>query len=117
MNAAAKGELTDRCLRMIALVESFPTIRRTSLDHQLDEYGDWDAVRFAKSWLCGSGGEKDAALFVLSVWNPETDWEDTAGLTRGGERGGFFNVHQALGNWDDGHRAAFLAWARKPWWP
>ena len=30
-------------------------------------------------------------------------------------RVGAFNAAAALASWDEGHRAAFLAWARDPW--
>jgi len=98
--------------RMLELVHSFPTLQRTPLAL----FEPWDPEAFASYWTVGSGGEKDAALFVLSVWNPSTDWNEW-GLSRGGERGGFFNMHTALGNWDHAHRAAFLEWCREPWWP
>jgi hypothetical protein len=92
------------------LAASFPTIARRP-----DTFQPWDAVAFAEAWATGSGGEKDAALFVLSVWDPANDWSEF-GLTRGGERGGRFDVHRALGNWDNEHRAAFVDWASDPWW-
>lgn len=97
--------------RMLELVHLFPTLQRTPMAL----FEPWDPEGFAECWVAGSGGEKDAALFVLSVWNTSTDWSQW-GLTRGGERGGFFDLHRALGNWDEKHREAFLAWAREPWW-
>ncbi len=115
-----------------ALARSFPTLEKTP-----DEFfesagapvmnGIGDAITFAKGdeyldsgshffarWArAGGGGQCDAALFVLSVWNWMDDWSGD-GLTRGDS--GRFDVHRALGNWDPGHRAAFVAWAREPWW-
>jgi hypothetical protein len=44
---------------------------------------------------------------VLSVWNTR-DTEDVLGP---------FNVMRALAGWDREHRAAFVEWARAPWWP
>lgn len=29
---------------------------------------------------------------------------------------GPFSLHDAFGVWDDQHRAAFVAWAKNPWW-
>ena len=81
-------------------------------------FAPWDALRFAEFYRTGSSGEKDAALFVLSVWNPSTNWRRVTKLSRDpGPLGGFFDVHRALANWDNGNRAAFLEWARNPWWP
>jgi hypothetical protein len=98
--------------RMYELASRFPTLQRTPREL----FAPWQPERFAEFWVGGSGGEKDAALFVLSVWNPSTDWNEWVGLTRGGERGGIFDMHRALGNWDEKHREAFVAWARRPWW-
>jgi len=103
-------------LRMLELVQSFPTLRDTPQAF----FEPWDPEAFAESRRAGSGGEKDAALFVLSVWNPSTDWSEyglTRHSSRNGEPCGFFDMHTALGNWDDKHRAAFLAWCAAPWWP
>ena len=99
--------------RLEHLARSFSALKSapTELFHP------WDAVRFAGHYRCGSGGEKDAALFVLSVWNPTTDWGKLARLARDrSPTGGLFDVHRALGNWDIANRAAFLEWARDPWW-
>lgn len=101
------------------LVESFPTLRRGTDPKLLEPR--FDARRFAERWATGSGGERDAALFVLSVWNPGDDWSQF-GLTRPSSTGmgtdcGFFDLHTALGNWDEAHRAAFVAWCAAPWWP
>lgn len=96
---------------MVALVLSFPTLARGT-DRKLLE-PRFDAVRFAERWASGSGGERDAALFVLSVWNPDDDWRGS-GLDRDGS--GRFALHTALANWDSEHRAAFVAWCADPWW-
>jgi hypothetical protein len=39
-------------------------------------------------------------------WDPSTEWE-----------AGRFDVMEALRVWDLKHRAAFLEWAKDPWWP
>lgn len=95
--------------RIQQLAASFPTLARRPAT-----YEPWDAEAFARAWAAGSGGELDAALFVLSVWDPEMDWS-VFGLQRKGS--GRFNMHTALGNWDRAHRQAFLYWAEAPWWP
>ena len=103
-----------RIERLECLARSFPALQRAPSDLF---QSSWDAVRFAEHYRTGSGGEKDAALFVLSVWNPTTNWRKVARLARDRTpMGGFFDVHRALGNWDPAHRRAFLEWARDPWW-
>lgn len=118
---------------LAALARSFPTLANApaeffapfgehaigfaSGDDDLED-GSGGAIGFA-SWVRekGGGGMRDAGLFVLSVWNASDDWREIAGLSRDdGPTGGRFDVHRALGNWDNGHRAAFLAWAASPWW-
>jgi hypothetical protein len=108
----------DECVRVARLsrlARSFPAL--ASAPARLFA-APWDPIEFAEYYRPASSGEKDAALFVLSVWNPTTDWRKLAKLARDrSPTGGFFDVHRALGNWDVGNRAAFLAWARDPWWP
>ena len=53
-----------------------------------------------------SHGELLTARFLLAVWDPAMLW-----------RCGPFELMEALRVWDDRHRAAFLTWARDPWWP
>lgn len=108
--------MRDVDARMRALVFAFPTLQRTPSAL----LSPWDPEAFAEFWACGSGGEKDAALFVLSVWNPATDWIEY-GLARprseDGKPSGRFDMHTALGNWDQRHRVAFVTWCGAPWWP
>jgi hypothetical protein len=68
----------------------------------------WDALRL-DSWAAGPApgrGAFCAAKFVLAVWNPRAQWEC-----------GRFDLMEALACWDAEHHAAFLEWAREPWWP
>jgi hypothetical protein len=101
-----------------ALAESFPTLcGRIPLEFFDTRGGLLDACAFAAWARPLSGGEREAVLFVLSVWNSSTNWHEAAGLCRSdGPMGGRFDVHRALGTWDQAHRDAFLAWARDPWW-
>lgn len=107
-----------------ALARSFPTLRdvparffETREDHSIGFTFGEGAIAFATWARTQGGGGRDAALFVLSVWNPADDWRELAGLARDdGPTGGRFDVHRALGNWDPAHRAAFLRWAEDPWW-
>ncbi len=64
------------------------------------------------AWAAGpcSHGERCTAQFVLSVWGHTTAKNCPWAC-------GPFDVMDALGVWDETHRAAFLAWARDPWWP
>lgn len=86
-------------IRMRAIADSFPTLRGV--------LEVWDPERLDR-WACGpepGSGARNAARFVLSVWD-RRDWEC-----------GRFELHRALGCWDDKHGAAFLAWVKNPWWP
>lgn len=108
---------------LLALARSFPTLAGVPADFFAIRSGggmgftEHGAMGFATWAKPGSGGQRDAALFVLSVWNQDTDWRELAGLSRDdGPTGGRFDVHRALGNWDREHREAFIVWAREPWW-
>lgn len=86
---------------IIALVESFPCL--------VGKWqGKWDVAKFVKYSGAWSSGERYAALFVASVWNPYDAKR---------RRGWTFNVVEALGTWDSGNRRAFLNWAANPYWP
>jgi len=109
---------------LLALARSFPTLADVDVGHfegrgpsTVGFRADDGAEAFATWARVHGGGGRDAALFVLSVWNSSTDWREVAGLSRDdGPTGGRFDVHRALGNWDERHRGAFLAWAANPWW-
>ncbi|MCO5164808.1 MAG: hypothetical protein M9894_27765 [Planctomycetes bacterium] len=87
---------------MSALARSFPAL------HVASGLAPWRPEEL-EQWACGpvpGSGALHAARFVLSVWNSHADWEC-----------GRFDAVRALGAWDQAHRAAFLAWAARPWWP
>lgn len=83
-------------------------------------------------WACGPvpcHGALHAARFVLAVWsgragvvgkprhrpkNWDGEWRFPVDSPW---RSGPFDVVDALGTWDGAHRAAFVAWAQRPWWP
>lgn len=70
------------------------------------------ALEFA-SWIRETGmghGENCAARFILSVWNPSAARDGAYDLP-------VFDLHEALGCWDQGHREAFVSWVRDPFWP
>lgn len=94
---------------MIGLAASFPSLGRARYFRKVGESFEFDPIGLNR-WIRTSPGVGAGSLmagrFVLQVWNPHTKW--TAGR---------FNVVEALQRWDEVHRAAFLAWARDPWWP
>jgi hypothetical protein len=88
--------------RMSALAESFHSLAGRP------GVRPWDPDKLDRAAAKGgwTGAEVDAARFVLDVWNSHASWAV-----------GRFNFFQAYGRWDEQNRAAFLAWARDPWWP
>ncbi len=91
------GELeNDLPPRLVALLATFPALRdapRTT-------------TRELAVWNCSRGAEW-AVIFVLSVYNTRSaEWY---GLPH-------FDLHKAMGRWDEGQRGAFAAWAVDPWW-
>jgi hypothetical protein len=107
---------------MARLVASFPTLRRSLGGVLIDGLGEWNANVFL-TWACGpepGSGARDAARFVLSVWNSSTDWDAAARdlrLLKRGQRLGRFEAVKAISNWDAEHLAAFIAWTELPFWP
>ena len=97
----------ERIKRLEMLARSFPTLSRTPAEC----FGEtFDAERFAEFHQSGGGGQCDAALFILSVWNHLSEWS----IERHGARR--FDFHGALGNWDPSHREAFGRWVADPFW-
>ncbi len=87
---------------MEQLATSFPSLRGKSGTKP------WDALEL-EQWALSpapSHGALCAARFVLAVWAPSTRWKC-----------GAFDLMDALSTWDGPHRAAFVAWVTKPWWP
>jgi len=83
-------------VRISLLADSFPAL------HKAPGVAPWDEGKFGRWARSGiSHGELCAARFVLSVWN-HYDWK--------------FDMHEALGCWDNGNLEAFVAWAKAPWW-
>lgn len=95
--------------KMSALAESFPTL----LAAGYAGIRPWDPLAL-DAHRGEAHGERCAIQFLLSVWNPETS---AAPKKRDRWKHGGFDLQEALGVWDDQHRAAFLAWASAPWWP
>lgn len=86
--------------RMSRLAESFPTLKGRP------GVRPWHPATLMDQWgeAWASNASRQAMAFVLSVWNGEN------------EIGQRFRATWAMGLWDHRHRAAFVAWAQKPWW-
>jgi hypothetical protein len=95
---------TIRSGDMQSLIDAFPCLRRKGVRWKTGDMNDGSADFEAQ--ISGmSSGEREAALFVLQVWNPYTK--------RHASRR--FNVVEALNRWDEGNRAAFIAYCSDPW--
>lgn len=108
---------------MTALARSFPTFAHGKWPG-LDAGGsfNFDAIAFfthiAKTGM--SHGEYLVASFLADVWNGNDCKKQNGTSTRARERimgVAKFDLHEALVTWDSGHRAAFVAWAKEPWFP
>lgn len=96
--------------RMTALVESFPSLRGAPGS------APWDQLAFAR-WASGpapSDAMRQAAAFVLSVWNNGNrgNWWNQRPY-----RAGEFDCVLALLLWDYQHKAAFYSWLNDPFYP
>lgn len=86
------------------LARTFPSLRDLQM-FQPGDYFDGEVMdAFRAGQLCH--GAQCAFRFIGSVWNPTAK-----------RKCGRFDLHDAMGVWDDEHRAAFIAWANDPWWP
>lgn len=101
---------------MTVLAESFPTLKGSP------GVRPWDEGAFL-AWLCTDGhshGRLVAAQFILSVWNPSTDWaehaKDVEKLSYP-EHAKRFDLLEAIGIFDRKHTAALIAWIDAPFWP
>jgi hypothetical protein len=88
--------------RMTALALTFHTL------HEAAGILPWNPEKLEK-WACGpapGSGAGNAARFILSLWNENTDWKC-----------GRFDFFRAFRSWDAKQKQAFLDWAQDPWWP
>ncbi len=96
MPSAAVQRAMSPADRVTLLADSFPALRKAP------GVAPWDEKKFVRWMKSGvSHGELCAARFVLSVWN-HYDYK--------------FDMHEAMGVWDNDNLAAFVAWAKAPWW-
>ncbi len=91
---------------IIALADSFPALR-SKVDLMQLTPEDWDVDLWMKNARKWSHAERQAALFVATVWN-------YSGAISKRWR---FDAVDALSVWDRGNRTAFLNWAANPVWP
>ena len=96
--------------RMELLCDSFPSLRGR------DGTAPWDQHQFAHAMSGGqSSAEKQAAAFVLSVWNgaaARNTWWNAKPF-----RVGLFDCVVAMQLWDGAHQLAFLRWCQHPFCP
>jgi hypothetical protein len=98
--------------RMSALANLFPTMRG------VPGTAPWNVDLLIK-WMNGpapTSGSWNAAMFLLGVWNPKTNWKECGLKLRKGVQGRF-DFFRAIGCWDAEHEAAFMEWVKYPFWP
>jgi len=98
----------DGPLAMTALAKLLPSMR------DVPGTDPWNADELI-AW-CRTGaptsGSGWAARFLLSVWNPSTNWNEY-GLPGAGK----FDLMEAWPVLDDAHQAAIMRWLDAPFWP
>lgn len=104
------AQANNRC-RMTELVNSFHVLRGAPGTNP------WDQHAFARFFSGGqSHAEKQAAAFVLSVWNGHAP-KDGGWWNQRPYRVGRFDAIHAFAVWDQLNKQAFLAWCADPFWP
>lgn len=98
--------------RMTALCQSFPILRNA------DGVQPWDQERFAR-WAGGPGSTatRQAAAFVLSVWNGSCEPKEGGWWNKKPFRVGRFDLVVAWQVWDCHQKDAFLQWCENPFYP
>jgi hypothetical protein len=96
--------------RMSQLCESF---------HALQGWAGvrpWNQLAFAKyaSGPAPTAASRQAAAFVLSVWN---GGNHDAWWNKKPYRVGIFDAVNGIARWDSHMQAAFIAWCQDPFWP
>lgn len=90
---------------LLRLARLFPTLALA------EENGHLASIEALNSWRkVASTGEAYAALFILNVYSIAGD--DSCELWDWPR----FNAMAALQTWDEWHCAAFVSWAKEPWW-
>lgn len=95
-------EMHDSRKAMTELALAFHVLKRST-----PGVDPWDPMALDEWTVDGDASEatRDAASFVLRVWNAREPWRRP------------LDVMNALARWDRLNRAVFVEWARDPWWP
>lgn len=104
------NQIADGRHSMERLCQSFPSLRGAP------GTAPWDQHRFAR-WASGgiSDGQQLAAQCILAIWNwgaAPDDWFNQSPYSVG-----VFDAMAAMRIWDHDHRAAYVGWCLKPFWP
>ncbi len=89
------------------LARSFPVLRNYAPIDALDK--DRSGLAILAEWARHGDTEHAgmwAAVFVLSVWSQDVSHYSLPQ----------FDLHKAMGYWDDQQRHAFAQWAASPFW-
>jgi hypothetical protein len=89
--------------RMTALAAQFPSLKKAP------GVSPWhpDALNAWAATLAHPGDQaRWAARLLLNLWDPSRGWN-----------AGWFDVDQAVSDWDEAHRQAFRTWATDPFHP
>src|SRR4051794_12921013 len=98
----SRARRTARECRLNDLACTFPRLRLVRWQ------GGWLDLSTLMDFAQGkapSTSAYHAVRFILAVWSGGAEWDRKP-----------FDVLAAMTVWDEEHRAAFLAWAAKPWW-
>ncbi len=98
----------DGRLAMTALAKLLPSMRDVP---GIDPWNADELIAWCRTGAPTSGSGW-AARFLLSVWNPSTNWNEL-GLPGAGR----FDLMEAWPVLDEAHQAAILKWLDAPFWP
>lgn len=97
--------------KMSALANLFPTMRG------VPGTSPWDVEQLI-AWMntgAPTSGSWYAAMFLLGVWNPHTNWRDCGLKVK--KAYGTFDLFRAMSAWDHHHIQAMQEWVAAPFWP
>ena len=101
----------DLRLAMTKLANLFPTM------HGVPGTDPWNVDQLT-AWLntgAPSSGSRWAAMFLLCVWNPRTNWHKECGVKH--PKSGKFDLGLAMHAWDQQHIDAMKEWIENPFFP
>lgn len=102
----------NRIVAMSQLGNLFPTMRG------VPGINPWNVDQLV-GWLntgAPTSGSRNAAMFMLGVWNPNTNWKEFGLRVRKGSTGRF-DMFRAVSCWDPDHLKAFHQWLANPFFP